>query len=230
MEPWRPSRVLYRLPEVIQADTVWLCEGEKDADNLTALGLCGTTLPNGAEKAGNLQKRFDILKPLRGKTIILIGDNDETGQEHIRQIARLLQGIAASVKIIELPDLPEKGDISDFIEIHGKERAKESLLELIASTPECEPSAEQIQNNTLVDLTPPPTTLEEARELLRNFVTPPERTDKLDPIVIFEDRFFDAYEVLGQGNSETDRLLVQTTRHKISELEKIREFEREFKK
>src|SRR5262249_13056867 len=32
-------RVLYRLPEVLRADEVHICEGEKDADNLHALGL-----------------------------------------------------------------------------------------------------------------------------------------------------------------------------------------------
>jgi hypothetical protein len=87
-------RVLYRLPEVIQADMVFVCEGEKDSDTLTALGLCGTTLPNGAEKAPSLQKRFNILEPLRGKKVILLGDNDKIGRKHMRQLARLLQGIA----------------------------------------------------------------------------------------------------------------------------------------
>jgi putative DNA primase/helicase len=135
-------RVLYKLPDVIQADMVWICEGEKDSDNISALGLCGTTAPNGAQKMPGLHKRFKILEALRGKAVILLGDNDTVGRKHVQQVARLLQGIATSIKIIDPPDLPEKGDVSDFIEIHGPEKAKELLLSLVESAPEYVPSEE----------------------------------------------------------------------------------------
>ena len=42
---------LYRLPELMAAapiEPVWICEGEKDADNVAALGLIATTSPGGA--------------------------------------------------------------------------------------------------------------------------------------------------------------------------------------
>lgn len=46
--------ILYRLPEVIQGikdcETIFICEGEKDADNLAALGLAATSCPMGAGK------------------------------------------------------------------------------------------------------------------------------------------------------------------------------------
>jgi len=46
--------VLYRLPEVVRAvkagETIYITEGEKDADNLTRLGLAATTSPMGAGK------------------------------------------------------------------------------------------------------------------------------------------------------------------------------------
>ena len=38
------------LPEVIAAQTIFVAEGEKDADNLRALGFTATTNPLGAEK------------------------------------------------------------------------------------------------------------------------------------------------------------------------------------
>ncbi len=45
---------LYRLPDVIAAivtgETVWVVEGEKDAETMASLDLCGTTGPNGANK------------------------------------------------------------------------------------------------------------------------------------------------------------------------------------
>src|SRR5205823_4705078 len=46
-------RVLYRLPELLAADptaTVYVVEGEKDADRLARLGLVATTSPCGAGK------------------------------------------------------------------------------------------------------------------------------------------------------------------------------------
>jgi DNA primase len=44
------QRVLYRLPEVLKTDEVIIVEGEKDADNLSNLGLAATTSPMGAKK------------------------------------------------------------------------------------------------------------------------------------------------------------------------------------
>ena len=44
------ERVLYRLPQVIAAQTVVITEGEKDADNLAKLGFTTTTNCGGAKK------------------------------------------------------------------------------------------------------------------------------------------------------------------------------------
>lgn len=41
-------RPLYRLPQVLAAEEVYVCEGEKDADALVGLDLCATTNANGA--------------------------------------------------------------------------------------------------------------------------------------------------------------------------------------
>src|SRR5262249_1951229 len=41
-------RVPYRLPEIIKADLVLICEGEKDANTLAEWGLVATTSPLGA--------------------------------------------------------------------------------------------------------------------------------------------------------------------------------------
>jgi hypothetical protein len=128
-------RVLYRLPQVLQAETVWLCEGEKDADNLHALDLSGTTSPQGAGKWPKLCAEYKIHEPLRGKHVLICPDNDEQGRKHAEDVGRSLHGLAAAVKIITLPDLPEKGDVSDFIEQHGPEQAKAKLLEIAERTP-----------------------------------------------------------------------------------------------
>ena len=102
--------VLYRLPEVLKASEVVLVEGEKDADNLAALGFTATTVPGGAGKWRDSYK--DALK---GKAIVLLPDNDNPGREHMVKIAQSLNGSTAGIKLVELQELPSKGDVSDFI-------------------------------------------------------------------------------------------------------------------
>jgi len=38
---------------------------------------------------------------------------------HVQQVADMLEGVASSVIILELPNLPKKGDLSDWIEQGG---------------------------------------------------------------------------------------------------------------
>jgi len=102
--------VLYRLPDVLKADEVLIVEGEKDADNLIPLGFTATTNPMGA---GKWRDAFN--SALSGKSIILIPDNDQAGRQHMMDVARSLNGTSKSLKWLDLPGLPSKGDISDWI-------------------------------------------------------------------------------------------------------------------
>lgn len=47
--------------------------------------------------------------------VILIPDNDEPGQAHMRNIARQLRGKVAELRWLDLPGLPTKGDVSDWL-------------------------------------------------------------------------------------------------------------------
>lgn len=116
-------RAPYRLPEVLKARDVFVCEGEKDADNVKALGFCATTNPMGA---GKWHSEYN--EPLRGKHVVIIPDNDEPGHKHAETVARALYGMAASVKVLALPDLPEKWDVSDWLaKFEDKADAAEQL-------------------------------------------------------------------------------------------------------
>src|SRR5208283_4935364 len=110
-------RVLYRLPQVTQAETVWIVEGEKDVHSLEALGLTATTVPQGADKHGSkwpsLVEKYAIHQPLKDKHVIICPDNDEPGRAHAEAIAKTLHGYTASLKVITVPG-PEKSDVSDF--------------------------------------------------------------------------------------------------------------------
>jgi len=102
--------VLYNLPQVLKADEVFIVEGEKDADTLTELGLTATTCAMGCKKW-----KENYNESLKGKDIVLISDNDLEGKEHMAQVAISLNGQINSLKLLELPGLPSKGDITDFV-------------------------------------------------------------------------------------------------------------------
>jgi 5S rRNA maturation endonuclease (ribonuclease M5) len=129
--------VPYRLPEVLKAEMILIPEGEKDCDTLAELGLTCTCNPQGAGKW-----RTDYNEHFADKQVIIIPDNDDPGRKHAQGVARHLHGIVASVKLVELPDLPEKGDVSDWLKRGG---TKEELLALIESTPEWTLPADQEQ-------------------------------------------------------------------------------------
>lgn len=119
-------RALYRLPELRAADAqalVHVVEGERDADALVALGLVATTNPGGAGKW-----KPEYSESLRGRRVIVIPDNDTPGRQHAAQVAASLGGIAVSVQVLTLPDLPPKGDISDWLAAGGSRETLEALV------------------------------------------------------------------------------------------------------
>ena len=123
---------LYRLPEtqaaVQKGEPVFIPEGERDVDNLTRLGMAATTNSGGASK---WQDSFS--DHLSGADVVILPDNDDPGREHAAKVARSLQGKAKGIKIVSLPGLPDKGDVSDWLANGG---AKEELLRLVAEAPE----------------------------------------------------------------------------------------------
>jgi len=119
--------VLYRLPEICKVQEVLVVEGEKDVESVMGLGFTATTSPMGARKW-----KDDYNAYLEGKDIVLIPDNDNEGREHMVQVAVSLNGTAKTLKWIELPNLPIKGDVSDWIAtFKEKKEAAESLAVMI---------------------------------------------------------------------------------------------------
>ncbi|MFC1889687.1 hypothetical protein ACFL4G_08025 [Thermodesulfobacteriota bacterium] len=131
-------RVPYHLPVVLKAEQVFIVEGEKDADRLASIGLVATTNPGGA---GNWIKYSDTLNPpFKRKDVVILPDNDEPGRRHGQQVAEALHGLASSIKVVVLPDLPEKGDASDWLDVgHGKDE----LLELVESASPWSPPGDE---------------------------------------------------------------------------------------
>jgi hypothetical protein len=118
-------RVLYRLPELMQADPdqpVFIPEGEKHVDALQLLGLVATCNPFGA---GSWKPEYS--QSLAGRHVVILPDNDEAGRDHGTQVAASLAGIAASVRRVYLRGLPAKGDVIDWLQAGG---TKDELLTL----------------------------------------------------------------------------------------------------
>jgi putative DNA primase/helicase len=115
------ERVPYRLPEIVNASEIYICEGEKDCDRLAALGVVATTNPGGADTDGKAGRKWpeSFGRWFRGRHVVLIPDNDESGRRHVQAVAQKLSGHAASIRVLELPGLPPKGDVSDWLAAGG---------------------------------------------------------------------------------------------------------------
>lgn len=127
-------KVLYRLPEVLSADTIYVVEGEKDVETLRQLQLTATCNPGGA---GKWLKEYN--QYFQNKSVIILPDNDDIGRKHAEKVVQSLNGTAKSIKIVFFPDLLEKGDITDWV---SDGHTKKELLQIVENTPKWTPHEE----------------------------------------------------------------------------------------
>ena len=150
-------QVPYRLPELLEAiataATVLVVEGEKDVDNLIAIGARATTNAGGCGRWSMELNEF-----FRGADVIVVNDHDpqarnsktgdlrfhlngkpvHPGQDHARDVCRHLAGVARQVRYLDLklawPACPDKGDMSDWIEAGGTIEKLNELIDLHSSS------------------------------------------------------------------------------------------------
>ena len=117
----------YRLPELIEAIAlerqIVIVEGEAKVDLLRSWNVPATCCSGGAKKWRTEHAEF-----LRGANVVILPDNDDAGRKHADAVGASLHGIALSVRVLELPGLPDKGDIVDWAKAGG---TVEQLHELI---------------------------------------------------------------------------------------------------
>lgn len=118
---WRSAgmqspRPLYGLPDVTTAERVFVTEGEKAADAARSLGLVATTSAHGSKSADKTD-----WKPLAGKDVVILPDNDTAGDAYAKDVVRLLSQCdpRSVVRVVALPGLPESGDLADLVEAAG---------------------------------------------------------------------------------------------------------------
>ena len=143
------TRVPYRLPQMLtgikEGRDIILLEGEKDCDNAKKIGLVATTFAGGA---GKWLKEYS--KWFQEAKVICLPDNDSAGRKGMHLIASQISKVAESVRWLELPNIPEKGDLSDWIKIQGNNLEKFNTLVLNSSTAWKEELVEEDENGQLL--------------------------------------------------------------------------------
>ena len=126
----------YHAERLKDAQVIYLVEGEKDVENMEALGYVATSLPNGCKS--KWRPKVDI-PYFADKDVIVITDNDESGEIYGDKAVEALLCVAASIRRVPssriMATVPEKGDISDIISMVGADRTKELLQAAVDATP-----------------------------------------------------------------------------------------------
>lgn len=108
-------RVLYRLPDIRAAigqgvmPVVILAEGERKADKLAGWGFVATSCAFGCK---GWRKAY--ADDLAGCSVVILPDNDDEGREFATKAAADIRRVGSKVHILDLPNLPPKGDIVDW--------------------------------------------------------------------------------------------------------------------
>ena len=118
----------YKLPQLLQSsDAIFIAEGEKACDAIIGLGLLASTNHGGAGKW------WPTLTPyFKDRAVVILPDNDLAGQRHAQLVACCLHGTASVIKILNLPNLREKGDVYDWVAAGG---TKAQLIDLANAAP-----------------------------------------------------------------------------------------------
>ena len=108
-------RVLYRPAALRTAATtgrwIWIAEGEKDADTLTALGRLATTNAQGAANFPD-----EPIAQFHGVKVAIVADRDCAGYQRARDLYRRLKGVAAEIAVLLPAVETDKSDVTEHVE------------------------------------------------------------------------------------------------------------------
>ena len=141
--------VLFELSSLIRGvearETIYHLEGCKDVVNAKErLGITATTSGGAKTWKGEFAEYY------RGaKEVVILPDNDEEGAAYAQKVAQDLLGVAKTVKIVDLPGLPEKGDVSDWLEAG---HTAEELFTLVSEAEALDPGQAWPDKPALLDI------------------------------------------------------------------------------
>jgi hypothetical protein len=122
----------YRLPDVLEAiaegKQIVIAEGEKKVDLLWKWNVPATCNAGGSGKW-----RPEMNAYFEGADCIIIPDNDPVGADHVEIVGAALQGVASTIRVVKLPNLPLKGDILDWAAHGGTVEELHRLIETTAT-------------------------------------------------------------------------------------------------
>jgi hypothetical protein len=114
--------------EIAEGQTIHIAEGEKDVLTLRKYGFAATCNAMGALK---WQKKWgDIFNSV---DVVIIGDNDDPGRDHVEDVARKLKDHARRIRVLDFatiwPDIEESQDVSDWFAAGGTAEELEAAIE-----------------------------------------------------------------------------------------------------
>lgn len=137
-QSWAPGKpqgavLPYRFSEWAQCNEIYLVEGEKCVEALRSIGIAATTTPGGS----NGWKR-QYAEAFRGKSVLIIPDNDEPGMKYARNAYNDLVNLAQVCTILQLKGLGPSEDVADWIARGGtSDKLQEELVATSPTSIEC---------------------------------------------------------------------------------------------
>ena len=118
-------RPLYCLQDLAGADIAFITEGERAADAVRSIGLVATTSAHGSQSAGKSN-----WSSLAGKRVVVLPDRDDPGELYAETVTSILTSLdpQATVQVIRLPGLPEKGDMVEWLAAQPRSLSEYSVF------------------------------------------------------------------------------------------------------
>lgn len=114
------DRLPYRFTEICEATAgaresgdpepiIYFTEGERKADKLAEWGMLATAIAFGA---GGWKEHYG--EAFTGSIVVILPDNDAPGQAFAETVKAGIEAFGGTAHIVDLPGLPDKGDIMDW--------------------------------------------------------------------------------------------------------------------
>jgi hypothetical protein len=117
-------------PELLNDVSFWP-EGEKDVERLGLAGVPAFTFGGVGDGLPEVAVEY-----VARRHVVILADNDDAGRRHAQAKAALAAGVAGSVRVLELPGLPMKGDVSEWL---AQGHTADELTAVAEATPQWEP-------------------------------------------------------------------------------------------